>query len=141
MNPMECRTGEEFTLPENTFKKLGYRFTGWYCNGRSYSDRETVYITVTKEESARFYAQWEKLPDNRVTFHINGGTSLLTDNMCIYNDRTVSYTAGTTYRIEYGADKTGKTFLGWATSSKGSPIYPKRCKKLLFTKRKNGRVV
>ena len=125
MNSMECRAGEAFTLPKNNFVRNGYRFVGWYYDGRVYSDQETIFSFVPDEASVYLYARWEKLPDNKVTFHINGGSHLDNGRVCTYSDTTVTYSAGSNYQIEYSAVKTGKTFRGWATSKNGSVVYRK----------------
>ena len=69
-------------------------------------------------------AKTKKLPDNKVTFYANGGSSIDTHNACLtVTTKSVTYAYGTTYTIPYQASKSGKKFVGWATSPNGSPIY------------------
>ena len=121
-----CYWLEEYSLPANQFTRTGYRFIGWEYNGVTYRDCSIVSnLTNDYEGTVTMRAQWEKLPDNKITFSINGCTSIDDSDrgLCMFGSQTVSYTYDTTYRIHYVGAKSGKTFIGWSTSPNGSVVY------------------
>ena len=125
MSNLECNNRQDYQLPANQYTRIGYAFVGWSYNGTTYRDQSYICDLTLEESDVYLYAIWEKVPDNRITFYLNGGTNIETNNTCLTGttSKTVTYTAGTTYTIPYKASKTGKTFRGWATSRNGSPIY------------------
>lgn len=49
--------GEKFTLPDNTFRRSGYNFTGWNDGTKTYRAGDTYTISG---HAVTFTAQWEK---------------------------------------------------------------------------------
>jgi uncharacterized repeat protein (TIGR02543 family) len=103
------RSDGETTLRPNTFTRTGYQFAGWRTAANS--------GTVFPDESAwpfssnqTLYAQWTPL----VTFHANGGTGA---------NYTQEVTESPLTLVPNSFTRTGHKFLGWATSSGGSPVF------------------
>ncbi len=105
-----CYSDEIYTLPENTFVRTGYEFTGWNTSadgtGTSYEDTESVEnLTDVKDTTIILYAQWKPNIYN-ITFDPNGG-------------RVDTEQKSVVYDSPYGElpvpSIIGGTFLGWFT--------------------------
>ena len=105
-----CYSDEIYTLPENTFARTGYEFTGWNTSadgtGIAYTDKEEVKnLTEVKDSTVVLYAQWKPNTYN-ITFNPNGGR-LDTEQKCVVYDSS------------YGElpvpSIVGGIFLGWFT--------------------------
>ena len=106
-----------FTLPQNGYKKKGYKFLGWSTNENATSPQYTPGQTFTYKtaDDTTFYAIWEK--DNfEVKFHGNGSSA-------------ADYTADLTYNKTVNLPKNiferpGYTFIGWAEKDEGEKEVP-----------------
>ena len=61
MLPIECKTEDTISLPENTFSKEGFAFEGWkkgLYTEEIYFDEDYYYIAPMKNQYICFYAQW-----------------------------------------------------------------------------------
>ena len=105
-----CYSDEIYTLPENTFARTGYEFTGWNTSadgtGVAYTDKEEVKnLTEVKDATVVLYAQWKPNTYN-ITFNPNGG-------------RVDTEQKSVVYDSPYGElpvpSIVGGTFLGWFT--------------------------
>ena len=96
----------------NGLTKTGYTFTAWKGNdGQPYS-QDDVY---SDDEDLTLTAQWD--PNTYyVSFDSNGGSGSMDDQQFTYN--TAKNLTKNTFT------RTGHTFVGWATSSTGSVVYP-----------------
>lgn len=106
-----------FTLPQNGYKKKGYKFLGWSTNPNATSPQYTPSQTFTYKTlgTTTFYAIWEK--DNfEVKFHGNGSSA-------------ADYTADLTYNKSVNLPKNiferpGYTFIGWITDPTEDTVVP-----------------
>lgn len=66
MNAITLIGGNEQSLPQNTFARNGYLFTGWNTNqdgtGTSYDDEASYIASTTNVNNITLYAQWQELP-------------------------------------------------------------------------------
>ena len=70
MDPVDVVFGEANVLPENTFSRTGYSFTGWMDqNGKTYTDGQEE---VLVEEDLTLTAQWQ-IDSYTVKFEVDGG--------------------------------------------------------------------
>ncbi|MDR1448801.1 MAG: DUF3372 domain-containing protein, partial [Propionibacteriaceae bacterium] len=109
------------SLEELKFSRSGYAFQGWATSladaqaGKvAYADEETVAFAgdLLDADSLVLYAVWSPI-SYHLTFQNNGGPAVAT--------RAVAFGQMTTLPAVYA--RTGYTFLGWATSSTGDPVY------------------
>ncbi len=107
----------EFTLPANNYLRTGYTFAGWSKTPDGevlYTDKQTVKnVTADEDGEATLYAVWTPNKFN-VQFNANTGTGTMASVQ-------VDYESGTALP-ECNFEKTGYSFVGWATSSSGSII-------------------
>ena len=105
---------QEFLLPDNTFVRKGYKFTGWNTEsdgtGTSYNDKATV-KNLTTNETVTLYAQWTIITYT-IRYNSNGGLGTMDDVVLTYNDDT--YLSSNLY------EKRGYRFVGWNTKSDGT---------------------
>ena len=68
MNSITLKYNQFYTLPENNFKKEGYRFKGWSLSSNGnvkYNNKTTIKNLTSKDgETIVLYAQWEKIKKN-----------------------------------------------------------------------------
>ncbi len=105
-------------LTANGFAKTGYTFVGWADDADGaviYSDGQSV-SNLTSEDGAALtlYAVW-RANTYTVNYDANGGSGNTASSRHTY-DEAKTLTAN-------GFTRTGYTFAGWATSSKGATIY------------------
>ena len=111
MGSMTVTEGQSTRLPNNSFTREGYYFTGWNTradgNGTSYSDG----ATVTPGGNLELYAQW-KAESYTLSFDPNGGSGEMAAE-------TVTY--GVATRLPENAFTREKySFTGWNTKADGS---------------------
>ena len=62
MEGMTIIAGDTITLPENTYTRAGYSFTGWNTaadgTGKAYADEAEFTASLDKSEDVTLYAQW-----------------------------------------------------------------------------------
>lgn len=90
--------GVSFSLPENTFVKTGYKFTGWKEGNTVYQESEQYTMPA---RPVTFTAQWA-LATYKITYTINHN----------YHTRQ-SYQYGATITAPSYSVPTGYTFSGW----------------------------
>ena len=97
------------TLPKNnrTLTRSGYRFVGWSTTKNG--TRIKSGSTVTVNGPTTFYAVWRPL----ASFDANGGSGSM-DSVAAKKSGKLTLPHSTFTRSDYG-------FLGWATSSTGTP--------------------
>lgn len=112
MGSMTVTEGQSTRLPNNSFTREGYYFTGWNTradgNGTSYSDGAyaTFYGNTT------LYAQWQKYADHVVTFYKNDGSGES-------RSQTIAY--GQSGKLEANSfTREGYSFTSWNTKADGS---------------------
>lgn len=76
-------------LPANSFKRDGYRFTGWNTEadgtGTAYEDKASVKDIGAKDSNVTLYAQWKKVEKKTVvTKTISGGPKTSDSGMGFY---------------------------------------------------------
>lgn len=110
-----------FTLPQNGYKKKGYKFLGWSTDENATSPQYTAGQTFTYQTDGDtvFYAVWAK-SDFEVKFHGNGSSA-------------ADYTADLTYNKSVSLPKNvferpGYTFIGWAQKEDGDKEVPEEVK-------------
>lgn len=107
MNSITLNYNQSYTLPENNFKRDGYRFKGWALSNNGnvkYINKATIKnLTYKNGETIILYAQWEKIKKN---------FSIRTSNVnTIYN--------GKSHTISLSNVPTGSTVY-YRTSKNGS---------------------
>ena len=64
MEGMTIIAGDTITLPENTYTRAGYNFTGWNTaadgTGKAYADEAEFTASLDKSEDVTLYAQWKE---------------------------------------------------------------------------------
>ncbi len=116
MSSLEIATGENASIPNNSFIRNGYTFIGWstsangsvvYTNGASY--------TMGTGSTYVLYAVWQA-NENTIVFNGNGATSGSMSSMTVKTDKTATLSSNK-------FAKTGYTFKGWSTSANGTVAY------------------
>ena len=68
MNSIKLNYNQSYTLPENSFQKVGYKFKGWSLSSNGnvkYTNKSTIKNLTAKDgETIILYAQWEKIKKN-----------------------------------------------------------------------------
>lgn len=117
--------GVRKNLTANGFYRDGYTFTGWntdpYGYGTSYRDEEYVGdLSKNDGDIVTLYAQWT--PNvYTVVYHGNGSTGGSTATSTHTFDESKTLTPNGF--IKTGFSGTKYTFVGWATSPDGKPVY------------------
>lgn len=108
--PLEkCVYDTAYTLPANTFKRSGYKMTGWNTKadgtGTGYANKASVKnLTATSGKTVILYAQW--VPTiYTITYELNGGKNAA-GNPAEYTILSDTITLASPSR-------TGYTFKGW----------------------------
>ena len=104
-----------FTIPENSFVRTCYEFTGWNTakdgSGTAYADQESVKnLTDVNGGTVTLYAQW-KLSVYNVIFDKNNGTGTMANQVLTF-DKEEALSANTYLRVGY-------SFTGWNTQTDG----------------------
>lgn len=100
-------------LPDNAFKRSGYKFKGWNTksdgSGVHYSDKASVKnLTASSGKTVTLYAQWVK--GQKLIYNANGGKISAASKM-VYK--------GFAYGTLSTPTKKGYTFAGWYTAKSG----------------------
>ena len=107
MENLRVYEGIESYLPENTFQREGYRFTGWNTgadgSGTVYADGAQI---TGLTQDITLYAQWE-IVTYRITYELDGGENAA---------NPASYTCTDSFTLQK-PEKTGYTFAGWYTDA------------------------
>lgn len=98
-----------FVLPENTFVKEGYTFSGWSDGNALYAPGET-YAQVTADKT--FTAQWQ-INQYTITFDSNGGSAVA----------PISQDYGTPVTKPAAPVRDGFSFTGWYVDAEISTPY------------------
>jgi uncharacterized repeat protein (TIGR02543 family) len=103
------------TLPAPA--RSGYTFGGWYTGTNGTGSLVTSTTKVAISAAQTLYAKWTVIPTYTVTYNSNGSTSgrVPTDSN-IYLQGTKVTVIGNNGKLA----KTGYTFSGWNTSSRGT---------------------
>ncbi len=113
---MKASTGlrfdKTFTLRGKTFKRTGYKFTGWNTkkdgSGKTYADKAKVKNLTSKNgATVTLYAQWKKVA-YAITYKLKGGTNNKV------NPATYTVTSAIVFK---NPTKTGYSFKGWYSDS------------------------
>ncbi|SFB71652.1 Leucine rich repeat-containing protein [Butyrivibrio sp. YAB3001] len=117
MNDVRCMVGKDQDLPENSFKKQGYRFSQWLIyigNDTYFHSTGTTTINIPKYafiqyevDTVKLVAAWEvDTPQCTLTFNGNGATSGSMNDFDIY--------ANAEYELPSNSFvKTGCKFKNW----------------------------
>ncbi|MBQ7434423.1 MAG: InlB B-repeat-containing protein [Oscillospiraceae bacterium] len=101
-------------LPENTYKRTGYRFTGWNTekdgSGSPFADQASVDTSIITT-NVTLYAQWVK--EFTVKYLANGGSGAIIKPETYITGEEVTIAANT-------FTKTGADFDSWNTKADGS---------------------
>ena len=105
-------------LAANRFTKTGYTFAGWAASADGaivYMDEESIF-NLRSEDGATvtLYAVW-RANSYTISYNANGGTGSTASSSHTY-DEAKTLTAN-------GFTRTGYTFVGWATSARGTAVY------------------
>ena len=105
-------------LAANRFTKTGYTFAGWAASADGaivYMDEESIF-NLRSEDGATvtLYAVW-RANSYTISYNANGGTGSTASSSHTY-DEAKTLTAN-------GFTRTGYTFVGWATSARGTALY------------------
>ncbi|MBR4406733.1 MAG: InlB B-repeat-containing protein [Clostridia bacterium] len=105
MNNQEFTFDQGATLAKCRFKKEGYMFSHWLCDGKSYND-EAYVINLTNEnqKELNFEVIWAPLK-YKITFDNNGGSGVVNAQYLSYNEEGVLNKNTLT--------KKGYSFGGW----------------------------
>lgn len=114
MDPVVADSAEAVTLPEHTFTRQNYTFTGWNTKadgtGTAYADKATVTdIAPAGSKEVTLYAQWESNLCT-ITFDATGGT--VSEETRKAEKNAVVGELPTAIRKSY-------KFLGWFTAAEG----------------------
>ncbi len=101
-----------YTLSSNTFKKDGYKFTGWNTKadgtGTAIENGGQIRnLTATNGATVTLYAQWKK-EGHSITYNLDGGTN---------NQNNVSIFTPEEEVTLYDPNKRGYSFEGWYLDS------------------------
>ena len=118
MSDLAMTYGTAKNLTANSFTRLGYTFMGWATTSdgaKAYNDGATVNnLTATDGGTVTLYAVWTA-NTYTVKFNANGGTGTMSD---------LAMTYGTAKNLtENTFERTGYTFICWATTSDGAKAY------------------
>ena len=110
MDKMRISPDGKVTLPKNEFTRSGYRFIGWSKtrDGKLAGPGKTV----TADGPTTFYAVWRPL----ATFDSNGGSGTMND--------VAAKKGGVLTLPENKFTRSNYRFIGWATTSSGTPKKP-----------------
>ena len=116
MPPQEIATDASAALSANTFTRAGYTFAGWAIepNGEAVFADGAAYAMGT-ESSYTLYAVWTA-NRNELRFDGNGADEGTMDSLFVYTGETAALP-------ENAFEKTGHTFVGWATEPDGEAVY------------------
>lgn len=118
MTDQSVKYGESAKLHVCQFKREGYVFAGWAMSPTgevAYNDEGDVSNLSDVDGSVvTLYAKWEPV-SYRVRFDANGGSGMMDDMMCVY-DQGYVLTANAFTRE-------GSDFLGWSTNAANVVVY------------------
>ena len=116
MPPQEIATDASAALSANAFTRAGYTFAGWATepNGEAVFADGAAYAMGT-ESSYTLYAVWAA-NRNELRFDGNGADEGTMDSLFVYTGETAALP-------ENAFEKTGHTFVGWATEPDGEAVY------------------
>ncbi len=121
MEGMTIIAGDIITLPQNTYTKEGYNFTGWNTNqegtGDSYADEAEFTASLGQFEDVILYAQWEEpCPANNICYRANGADGITTMGNQTADDNGDPLTTGSNVTLwASNYSYTGHGFAGWST--------------------------
>ena len=107
-----CSYGKKYNLTANTYKRKGFRFTGWNTKadgtGTAFADKAQVSsITAKNNAVVTLYARWKKI-NYTITYNVKGGNNNA--------DNPVSYTVTSGFELKNPTRKY-YTFSGWYSDS------------------------
>lgn len=111
-----AEAGTQICLPQNPYKKTGYKFIGWSTGNETYQAGE---IFILPENNVSFTALWEKENTEpkpsvyTLTFHANGGTVSPTSKTVVENEPLGTLPT---------PSRNGYQFLGWFTMASGGVL-------------------
>ncbi|NCA66759.1 MAG: hypothetical protein EOM87_01700, partial [Clostridia bacterium] len=114
MSPLSLHTATSGSLPQNTFTRAGYAFSGWAESADGvavYADKAT-YVMGTAAKT--IYAVWTP-NENTLIFDSNGGVGAMA-NLTADSGESMILPQNTFTKIGY-------YFGGWATSNSGAAVY------------------
>ena len=116
MPPQEIATDASAALSANAFTRAGYTFAGWATepSGEAVFADGAAYAMGT-ESSYTLYAVWAA-NRNELRFDGNGADEGTMDSLFVYTGETAALP-------ENAFEKTGHTFVGWATEPDGEAVY------------------
>ena len=116
MPPQEIATDASAALSANAFTRAGYTFAGWATepSGEAVFADGAAYAMGT-ESSYTLYAVWTA-NRNELRFDGNGADEGTMDSLFVYTGETAALP-------ENAFEKTGHTFVGWATEPDGEAVY------------------
>ena len=107
MNDLVVDYDKEVSLTKNTFKKEGYRFTGWSTT----TDGEVVYTNTqkiknitTEEKTINLYAVWEEVEFNIIDYVVGEDTITKISEETTLEEYLTKFEVGVGYRIEVYKD-------------------------------------
>lgn len=106
------------SLNPNSFKKIGYEFTGWATSkiGRvAYKDNQ-LFSFPRNVTSATLYAVWAPVTTALVTFNNNSGIGSYTQSIPINTTAYLNYNLGQIIKVGYKFD-------GWTTKANETGTY------------------
>ena len=120
---MTLVAGDTITLPENTYTRDGYDFTGWNTvaepteqdPGESYANQAEYTAVEGETKDVTFYAQWEEAcPVNTICY--KGNNADPTTNMDNVSQYTTDSSVGKQVDLlASNFTKSGHGFVGWST--------------------------
>lgn len=116
MKNTTCKYGATYKLTKNSYKKTGYRFTGWNTkkdgSGKQYKNTEEFKNLRSNDGAVvSLYAQWI-VNKYTVNFDANGGSGSMSSK---------TYKYDTKYTLPANTFKnSGYVFAGWTTKASGS---------------------
>lgn len=104
-------------VPDCSFTREGYTFTGWNTKADGSGDNIAVGDTIDVDYSIdqfTVYAQWKKIPSHQVAFEANGGTGDM---------ETLIWNGEEDHALpKNGFTRTDYEFTGWNTKADGTGI-------------------